>query len=199
MLHLAYGILWGEKNMEGFLAAFTLVFCAEMGDKTQLIVMAFTARYSWRPVMAAVLAATLANHGLAVALGVLLGGLLPETEMRIVGSIAFIVFGLLTLRNDEEDEEEVRQSRSPFWTVALTFFLGEMGDKTQLAVLTIAAEQGAWIPVLAGSTAAMMIADGLGIALGAKLRSHVSPQTMKKISAFVFILCGVAGLVSILA
>ncbi len=199
MLHLAYGILWGEKNMEGFLAAFTLVFCAEMGDKTQLIVMAFTARYSWRPVMAAVLAATLANHGLAVALGVLLGGLLPETEMRIVGSIAFIVFGLLTLRNDEDDEEEVRQSRSPFWTVALTFFLGEMGDKTQLAVLTIAAEQGAWIPVLAGSTAAMMIADGLGIALGAKLRSHVSPQTMKKISAFVFILCGVAGLVSILA
>ncbi len=199
MLHLAYGILWGEKNMEGFLAAFTLVFCAEMGDKTQLIVMAFTARYSWRPVMAAVLAATLANHGLAVALGVLLGGLLPETEMRIVGSIAFIVFGLLTLRNDEEDEEEVRQSRSPFWTVALTFFLGEMGDKTQLAVLTIAAEQGAWIPVLAGSTAAMMIADGLGIALGAKLRRHVSPETMKKVSAFVFILCGVAGLVSILA
>lgn len=199
MLHLAYGILWGEKNMEGFLAAFTLVFCAEMGDKTQLIVMAFTARYSWRPVMAAVLAATLANHGLAVALGVLLGGLLPETEMRIVGSIAFIVFGLLTLRNDEEDEEEVRQSRSPFWTVALTFFLGEMGDKTQLAVLTIAAEQGAWIPVLAGSTAAMMIADGLGIALGAKLRRHVSPETMKKVSAFVFIFCGVAGLLSILA
>ncbi|MBQ9634156.1 MAG: TMEM165/GDT1 family protein, partial [Schwartzia sp.] len=77
--------------MEGFIAAFTLVFCAEMGDKTQLIVMAFTARYSWRPVMAAVLAATLANHGLAVLLGVLLGGLLPETEMRIVGSIAFIV------------------------------------------------------------------------------------------------------------
>ena len=186
--------------MEGFLAAFTLVFCAEMGDKTQLIVMAFTARYSWRPVMAAVLAATLANHGLAVALGVLLGGFLPETEMRIVGSLAFIIFGLLTLRDKEDDEdEEVRQSRSPFWTVALTFFLGEMGDKTQLAVLTIAAEHGAWLPVLAGSTAAMMIADGLGILLGAKLRNHVSPQTMKKVSAFVFIFCGLVGLASIFA
>ncbi len=186
--------------MEGFIAAFTLVFCAEMGDKTQLIVMAFTARYSWRPVMAAVLAATLANHGLAVALGVLLGGLLPETEMRIVGSLAFIVFGILTLRGeDEDDEDEVRQSRSPFWTVALTFFLGEMGDKTQLAVLTIAAEEGAWLPVLAGSTAAMLIADGLGVVLGAKLRRHVSPERMKKISAFVFIFCGVAGLVSIFA
>ncbi len=184
--------------MEGFIAAFTLVFCAEMGDKTQLIVMAFTARYSWRPVMAAVLAATLANHGLAVLLGVLLGGLLPETEMRIVGSIAFIVFGILTLRESEDDdEEEVRQSHSPFWTVALTFFLGEMGDKTQLAVLTIAAERGTWLPVLAGSTAAMMIADGLGILLGAKLRRHVSPETMKKVSAGVFILCGVAGLISI--
>ena len=185
--------------MEGFIAAFTLVFCAEMGDKTQLIVMAFTARYSWKPVMAAVLAATLANHGLAVLLGVLLGGLLPETGMRIVGSIAFIVFGLWTLREDEDDdEEEVRQSRSPFWTVALTFFLGEMGDKTQLAVLTIAAEHGAWLPVLAGSTAAMLIADGLGVVLGAKLRKHVSPETMKKVSAAVFILCGVAGLVSII-
>lgn len=184
--------------MEGFLAAFTLVFCAEMGDKTQLIVMAFTARYSWKPVMAAVLAATLANHGLAVLLGVLLGGLLPETEMRIVGSIAFIVFGLLTLREGEDDdEEEVRQSRSPFWTVALTFFLGEMGDKTQLAVLTIAAEHGTWLPVLAGSTAAMLIADGLGVVLGSKLRKHVSPETMKKVSAGVFILCGIAGLMSI--
>ncbi len=184
--------------MEGFLAAFMLVFCAEMGDKTQLIVMAFTARYSWRPVMAAVLAATLANHGLAVLLGVLLGGLLPETEMRIIGSIAFIIFGILTLRGGDDEEEEVRQSRSPFWTVALTFFLGEMGDKTQLAVLTIAAEHGAWLPVLAGSTSAMLIAVGLGVVLGAKLRKHVSPETMKKVSAGVFILCGVAGLVSII-
>lgn len=190
----------GEKKMEGFIAAFTLVFCAEMGDKTQLIVMAFTARYSWKPVMAAVLAATLANHGLAVLLGVLLGGLLPETEMRIVGSIAFIVFGILTLREGEDDdEEEVRQSRSPFWTVTLTFFLGEMGDKTQLAVLTIAAEHGTWLPVLAGSTAAMLIADGLGVVLGTKLRNHVSLETMKKVSAGVFILCGIAGLISIFA
>ena len=183
--------------MEGFLAAFMLVFCAEMGDKTQLIVMAFTARYSWRPVMAAVLAATLANHGLAVLLGVLLGGLLPETEMRIVGSMAFIVFGLLTLREKEDDEEEeLHRRRSPFWTVALTFFLGEMGDKTQLAVLTLAAEQGAWIPVLAGSTSAMLLADGLGVLLGAKLRRFVSPLTMKRASALVFILCGAAGLAS---
>ena len=184
--------------MEGFLAAFTLVFCAEMGDKTQLIVMAFAARYSWRPVMAAVLAATLANHGLAVLLGVLLGGLLPETEMRLAGSVAFLAFGLLTLRGGGEEEgEEVRQSRSPFWTVALTFFLGEMGDKTQLSVLTIAAAQGAWLSVLAGSTLAMLVADGLAIVLGAKLRSRVSPDTMKKISAFVFILGGALGLASV--
>ena len=189
----------GGKEMEGFLAAFTLVFFAEMGDKTQLIVMAFTARYSWRPVMAAVLAATLANHGLAVLLGVLLGGLLPETEMRFVGSAAFIVFGLLTLREGEDDKDEVRRSRSPFWTVALTFFLGEMGDKTQLAVLTIAADRGAWLPVLAGSTAAMLVADGLGVLLGAKLRRHVSPRRMKQISALVFILCGLAGFASLFA
>ena len=187
--------------MEGFIAAFALVFCAEMGDKTQLIAMTFAARYSWRPVMAAVLAATLANHGLAVGLGVLLGGLLPEAEMRFCGSVAFILFGLWTLRESDEEEEEdgVFSGYSPFWTVALTFFLGEMGDKTQIAVLTIAAEQGTWLPVLAGSTAAMLIADGLGVVLGAKLRRHVSPETMKKVSAMVFILCGVAGLASIFA
>ena len=185
--------------MDGFLAAFALVFFAEMGDKTQLIVMTFAARYSWRPVMAAVLAATLANHGLAAALGALLGGFLPATEMRAVGSLAFIGFGLWTLRANDDDDEEVRQSRSPFWTVALTFFLGEMGDKTQLAVLTLAAEQGAWISVLAGSTTAMLIADGLGIVLGTKLRQRVPPAMMRRISAFVFILCGVAGLASVFA
>ena len=184
--------------MSGFLAAFTLVFLAEMGDKTQLIAMTFAARYSWRPVMAAVLAATLANHGLAVLLGVLLGGLLPDAAMRVVGSLAFLAFGLWTLRGDGGEGEELHQSRSPFWTVALTFFLGEMGDKTQLAVLTIAAERGAWLPVLAGSTAAMVIADGLGILLGSKLRRHVPPERMKRISAFVFIACGLAGLVSFL-
>ena len=87
-------VFWGENSMEGFIAAFALVFCAEMGDKTQLIAMTFAARYSWRPVMAAVLAATLANHGLAVGLGVLLGGLLPEAEMRFCGSVALRLFGI---------------------------------------------------------------------------------------------------------
>lgn len=186
--------------MEGFIAAFALVFCAEMGDKTQLIAMTFAARYSWRPVMAAVLAATLANHGLAVGLGVLLGGLLPEAEMRFYGSVAFILFGLWTLRESDEEEEEdgVFSGYSPFWTVALTFFLGEMGDKTQLAVLTIAAEQGAWLPVLAGSTSAMLLADGLGVALGTKIRYLVSPKAMKKISALIFLACGAAGLAAFL-
>nr|MBO6294531.1 TMEM165/GDT1 family protein [Schwartzia sp. (in: firmicutes)] len=68
-----------------------------------------------------------------------------------------------------------------------------------LAVLTIAAERGTWLPVLAGSTAAMLIADGLGVVLGSKLRKHVAPETMKKVSAGVFILCSIAGLVSIFA
>ena len=185
--------------MEGFLAAFTLVLLAEMGDKTQLIAMTFAARYSWRPVMAAILAATLANHGLAVALGVLLGGMLPAWEMRLAGSLAFIGFGLWTLFGGEEEDEELREGRSPFWTVATTFFLGEMGDKTQLAVLTIAAESGAWLPVLSGSTAAMMLADGMGIVLGAALQKRVSPERMKRISALVFLACGAAGLYSAFA
>ena len=184
--------------MGGFWAAFTLVFLAEMGDKTQLIAMTFAARYSWRPVMAAVLAATLANHGLAVFLGVLLGGMLPDAAMRAVGSLAFLGFGLWTLRGGEDEEEALQSARSPFWTVALTFFLGEMGDKTQLAVLTIAAERGEWFPVLAGSTAAMLIADGMGILLGSNLRRHVPPERMKRVSAFVFIACGLAGLASFL-
>lgn len=182
--------------MEGFLAAFTLVLLAEMGDKTQLIAMTFAARYSWRPVIAAILCATLANHGLAVGLGVLLGGMLPTWEMRLTGSLAFLVFGLWTLFGGEEKDEAVSEGRSPFWTVASTFFLGEMGDKTQLAVLTIAAESGAWAPVLAGSTAAMLLADGMGIVLGAALRKRVPPERMKRISAFVFIACGAAGLCS---
>lgn len=185
--------------MEGFLTAFALVFLAEMGDKTQLIVMACAARYSWRPVLAAVLASTLANHGLAAALGVLLGGLLPAAEMCAAGSLAFLAFGLWTLFGKEDDEEGTAIHRkSPFLTVALTFFVGEMGDKTQLAVLTIAAERGAWLPVLLGSTTAMLLADGLAVLAGGALRRRVPPRAMKRLSAAVFLACGLAGLASVL-
>lgn len=183
--------------MDGLLTAFALVFLAEMGDKTQLIVMAFAARYSWRPVMAAVVAATLVNHGIAAVLGAALGSMFPAGAMRVLGSLAFIGFGLWTLFGREDDEEGgTREGRSAFWTVALTFFIGEMGDKTQLSVLAVAAESQEWAPVLAGSVSAMAAADGFAILAGSALRRRVPPDRMKRLSAFVFMACGVAGLFS---
>ena len=128
--------------MEAFLASFLVVFLAELGDKTQFIVMAFTAKYRWQSVFAGMTLGILVVHSLAVAVGSLAGQLIPVHLMTIIASCLFIGFGVWTLRGDDEEEEEnVYPSRfGPLLTVAMTFIVGEMGDKTQFAAMTMAAQ-----------------------------------------------------------
>ena len=128
--------------MEAFLASFLVVFLAELGDKTQFIVMAFTAKYRWQSVFAGMTLGILVVHSLAVAVGSLAGQLIPVHLMTIIASCLFIGFGVWTLRGDDEEEEEnVHPSRfGPLLTVAMTFIVGEMGDKTQFAAMTMAAQ-----------------------------------------------------------
>ena len=185
--------------MTAFFAALGVVLLAEMGDKTQLIVMASAARFPWTTVVLGVFAGSLANHLIAVLGGAYLAAMVPTEYVRIAASIAFIVFGIWTLKDlgDAEEAEERGDSRyGPFWTVAVTFFLGEMGDKTQLAAFTMAAEfQEVFYLVILGTVTAMLIADGLAIALGSALRRYVPPRRMKLAAGLIFLLCGGAGLV----
>lgn len=182
--------------MEALLASFLIVFLAEMGDKTQFLVMAFAAKYDWKRVFAGMTLGIFVVHSLAVAVGSLAGNFVPADVMRIAASLLFIGFGIWTLRGDEEDEEEAHDSRfGPLFTVAMTFIVGEMGDKTQFAAMTMAAQyENAWLPVLAGAVSGMIAADSLGILAGALLHRRLPAQKMRILSAGIFLLFGLAGL-----
>lgn len=182
--------------MEAFLASFLVVFLAELGDKTQFIVMAFTAKYRWQSVFAGMTLGILVVHSLAVAVGSLAGQLIPVHLMTIIASCLFIGFGVWTLRGDDEEEEEnVHPSRfGPLLTVAMTFIVGEMGDKTQFAAMTMAAQYESWLMVLAGAVVGMVLADSLGILAGAFLHHKLPAKKMRYLSAGIFLFFGVVGL-----
>lgn len=191
-----------------FLLAMVAVVLAEMGDKTQLLAMAFATRFRWQTVLWAVLAATLVNHLLAVALGNIITQFLPMSWIQLAAAASFIVFALWTIRGDTlDDEEEQVRGRSPFWTVAIAFFIAEMGDKTQLMTIALAAEEAVkmggtgWLakaqqilPVWMGTTCGMMIADALGIVVGIVLHKHIPEELVKWVAAGCFAGFGLLGL-----
>jgi putative Ca2+/H+ antiporter (TMEM165/GDT1 family) len=177
-----------------FIASFLFVVLAEMGDKTQLLAMAFACRYPAGTVLAAVLAATLVNHLMAVVAGSWLTLFVPFETIQIAASASFILFGLWTLRGDRLEGEDRKYRFSPFWTVAVAFFFAEMGDKTQLATVALAAKYHEILPVWLGTTAAMVVADAFGIIVGVVLGKRIPERFVKWFAATIFILFGIAGL-----
>ena len=180
--------------MTAFLTSLAIVVLAEMGDKTQLLAMAFASRFRWQTVMWGVFAATLANHLFAVIVGNYLTNVIPLTYIKIAASASFIMFGLWTLRGDTLDGEDKKFDFSPFWTVTVAFFFAEMGDKTQLATVALAAEFNTVVPVWTGTTAGMLIADAIGIIVGIVLHKTIPEKQIKWFAAMVFIAFGVWGL-----
>lgn len=133
--------------MTALLTSFGFVVLAEMGDKTQLLAMAFATRFKAGTVMLGVFAATVLNHFLAVLVGNYLTNVFPIQYIQIAASASFMLFGLWTIRGDKLEGEDQRFKFSPFWTVAVTFFLAEMGDKAQLATIALAAKFESLFPV----------------------------------------------------
>ena len=180
--------------MTAFLASLGFVVLAEMGDKTQLLAMAFATRYKASTVMWGVFAATVLNHFLAVLAGKTLTNLVPIRTIQVAAAASFILFGLWTIRGDELAGEDKRFHFSPFWTVAIAFFIAEMGDKTQLATVALAAKYQSVMPVLAGTTAGMLIADAIGIGIGIVMGKKIPERAVKWIAALIFIGFGLWGL-----
>jgi Ca2+/H+ antiporter, TMEM165/GDT1 family len=180
--------------IQAYLASLAFVVLAEMGDKTQLLAMAFACRFRWQTVMWGVLAATLANHLLAVLVGAYLSAFVPLHYVRIAAAASFILFGLWTLRGDELHGEETRFNFSPFWTVTAAFFIAEMGDKTQFATIALAAKYETVLPVWFGTTCGMLVADAIGIVVGIVLGKRIPERFVKWLAAFIFIAFGIAGL-----
>ncbi len=182
--------------MTAYITSMVFVVLAEMGDKTQLLAMAFASRYRWQTVMFAVFVATLLNHLLAVAAGSVLANIVPLQYIQIAGAASFILFGLWTLRGDELKDEDKKFKYSPFWTVAIAFFIAEMGDKTQLATVALATRFDSIIQIWLGTTSGMVIADALGIIVGIVLGKKIPERLVKWFAAIIFIIFGLLGVYS---
>lgn len=180
--------------MSVYFASVIFVVLAEMGDKTQLLAMAFASRYRWQTVLLGVFVATLVNHFMAVVAGGYITRFIPMQYIQIGASASFILFGLWTIRGDTLEGEDKRFNFSPFWTVAVAFFIAEMGDKTQLATVALATKYNDIITVWLGTTTAMVIADAIGIIIGIVLGKKIPERAVKWFAAIVFILFGIVGL-----
>ncbi|HWQ73315.1 MAG TPA: TMEM165/GDT1 family protein [Desulfitobacteriaceae bacterium] len=180
--------------MEALIYSTIFVVLAEMGDKTQLLGMAFATRYKARVVLAGVLVATLLNHLLAVALGDYLTNFIPLRQIQLIAALSFIVFGLWTLREDTLKGEDQKVYYNPFWTVTIAFFIAEMGDKTQLAAIALAAKYDSILYVWLGTTIGMIISNIIGIIIGVVLGKKIPEKIVKIVSASIFILFGYLGI-----
>ena len=181
--------------MAAFIVSLSLVLLAEMGDKTQLLVMCFAAKYRWQTVLLAAFAATLASFLAASLLGSSLTLLVPIKYIKIIASLSFIGFGIWTLKNEKEEECETgKPGISPFWAIATAFTVAELGDKTQLATVALAAKYNAVIPVWLGSTTGMVMADAAGITVGAVMGKKLPEKAIKWFASVIFILFGALGL-----
>jgi len=178
--------------MEAFLTSTVLVAVAEIGDKTQLLsfVLAARLRRPWA-IIGGIFAATIANHALAGSLGAWLAQLAgPEVMLWITG-LLFIGFGLWALHPDALDDDPKIHRAGAFVTTLIAFFLAEMGDKTQLATVALAARFDSLAAVVLGTTLGMMIANVPAVIIGEKLAQRLPLKAIRLAAAGLFILTGV--------
>jgi putative Ca2+/H+ antiporter (TMEM165/GDT1 family) len=183
--------------MESLLVSTGVVALAEIGDKTQLLAFILAARFKKPiPIIFGILAATLVNHGLAGALGAWITSLLTPEVLRWVLGASFLAMAAWTLIPDkiEEDETQIASRMGVFGATLVTFFLAEMGDKTQIATIAMAAHYPNPILVVAGTTLGMLIADVPAVFVGGKLAAKIPMKLVHSIAAGIFALLGVATL-----
>ncbi len=189
----------GAINLEAFLISTGIVALAEIGDKTQLLAFILAAKFRkpW-PIIIGILVATLANHSLAGALGSLITSLMEPQTLRWVLGLSFIAMAIWTLIPDEFDEDDAKLARfGVFGTTLIAFFLAEMGDKTQVATVALAAQYQSIIVVVAGTTLGMLIANVPAVLLGDRIAQRMPVRLVHGIAAGVFALLGIATLLGI--
>ena len=185
--------------MEAFLVSTGIVALAEMGDKTQLLALILAARFRkpW-PIVLGILTATIANHALAGAAGAWVTTVLGPDVLRWVLGASFIAMAVWMLIPDSVDDEET--SGTPrfgvFGTTVVAFFLAEMGDKTQIATVMLAAQYQAWAWVVAGTTLGMMLANAPVVWLGDKITKLVPLRVVHVVSALIFLALGLFALLA---
>jgi putative Ca2+/H+ antiporter (TMEM165/GDT1 family) len=186
--------------MEAFLVSLGVVALAEIGDKTQLLALVLAARFRRPvPIILGILVATLANHALAGAVGAWLAAAIGPTAMRWILGLSFIAMAVWTLIPDKlEDEKDAAEPRfGVFGTTLVAFFLLEMGDKTQIATIALAARYASLASVVAGTTAGMMLANVPAVLLGEVAARKLPMRLVHGIAGAIFLVLGVLVLLGV--
>ncbi|HZY17192.1 MAG TPA: TMEM165/GDT1 family protein [Ramlibacter sp.] len=184
--------------MDAFLISTGLVALAEMGDKTQLLSLLLAARFRrpW-PIVAGIFVATLANHALAGAVGAWVTEVLGRDVLRWILGASFLAMAAWMLVPDKLDEDQLGDESSRlgvFATTVIAFFLAEMGDKTQVATVVLAARYNAWAAVVAGTTLGMLLANAPVVWFGERITRRVPIRMVHLVSAAIFAVLGAAAL-----
>ena len=182
--------------MEAFLVSTSIVALAEIGDKTQLLAFILAAKFRKPlPIVLGILLATIANHAFAGAVGAWLTSLMGPDTLRWVLGISFIAMAIWTLIPDKFEEDDARLARmGVFGTTLIAFFLAEMGDKTQVATVALAAQYQALFAVVMGTTLGMMIANVPAVLLGDRIADRMPTKAVHAVAAAIFAVLGVATL-----
>jgi putative Ca2+/H+ antiporter (TMEM165/GDT1 family) len=186
--------------MEAFLISTGVVALGEVGDKTQLLAMLLAVKFRRPvPIIAGVLVATLANHALAGALGDVVADLMGPSVLRWVIGLSFLAMaGWMLVPDQFDDDETATPPRlGVFATTVLAFFLAEMGDKTQVATVALAARYNDFVTVVLGTTLGMMLANVPAVLLGEKISGWVSMRLVHAASALIFAALGVLTLLNV--
>lgn len=189
--------------MSSFLLSTALIFVAELGDKSQLVALWFATRYRWWVVLAGVTLATLVVHLASVGIGRVLHDAIPEDLLTLAVGVSFFGFAWWSLRGDSLDADDERERRVPlfgaFGVVALAFFLSELGDKTQLATVSLAGREPSAVGVWLGSTLGMVLADALAIAVGLLAGDRLPQRRIGQVAAVLFVVFGALTIASVFA
>ena len=184
--------------MEAFLISTGIVALAEIGDKTQLLALVLAARFRKpAPIILGILVATLVNHAMAGAAGAWISAALGPTAMRWILGLSFIAMAIWTLKPDELDEDAADERRAAasrfgvFGTTLVAFFLLEMGDKTQIATVALAAKYPSLVSVVLGTTLGMMLANVPAVLLGEVAAKKLPMHVVHRIAAALFLVLGV--------
>lgn len=182
------------SQMEALLVSTGIVALAEIGDKTQLLAFILAAKFRRPPpIVVGILVATLINHGFAGAVGSWITSLLGPETLRWVLGISFLAMAGWTLIPDEFDEKDAKLARfGVFGTTLVAFFLAEMGDKTQVATVALAAQYNSLVAVVAGTTLGMMIANVPAVIMGDRIAGKIPVRVVHRIAAGIFAVLGIA-------
>lgn len=182
--------------MEAFLVSTGIVALAEIGDKTQLLAFVLAAKFRrpW-PIVLGILVATIVNHGFAGWIGSWVTAWIGPEHLRWILGVSFLAMAVWTLIPDKLDESDTRLAHyGVFTTTLIAFFLAEMGDKTQIATVALAAQYHAIVAVVVGTTLGMMIANVPAVLLGDRFAKRIPIRLVHGIAAAIFAALGVAAL-----